>query len=130
MRIRRVSQGRLIGHRRQSVPVLVSDALLLARLDVALDLRNVALAEHLRVFDQLVADLGCPAAEDERILVLAQLRLQRAYLQVHLALVPCLVHLLRQELLDRNDASRLSTATQPERPCGGAVWRDRGRRDR
>ena len=97
---------------------------------MALDLRNVALAEHLRVFDQLVADLGCPAAEDKSILMLAKLGLQRAYLQVHLALVPCLVHLLCQELLHCDEAGWLSTSAQPESPCRGAVWRDRGRRDR
>lgn len=52
----------------------------LSGLNVTLDLQHVALAEHLGTLNQLVADLSRPSSVNQRVLVLAKLRLQRANL--------------------------------------------------
>ena len=79
----------------------------LPRLDVSLDLQHVALAEHLRTFYQLVADLSGAPTVDQSVLVLTKLGLERTNLQVHLTLIPRLVHLLSEQLLHSYCSSRV-----------------------
>ena len=78
-----------------------------ARLNVSLDLLDVSFAEQLSILNQLETNLGGPPAEDQRVLVLALLRLKSANLQVHFALVARLVHLFSQDLLYRDQAARV-----------------------
>jgi len=89
---------------RQSVGVVAGN-FGLPRLYVPLNLQHVALAKHLRTFDQFVANLCCSAAIDQCVLVLSKLGLESADLQIHFALISRLVHFLCQQLLDRDGAS-------------------------
>lgn len=57
-----------------------------------LDLLDEAFAEHLGVLDQIEAHPSRLVSEDQRVLMLAKLRQQRADLQVHLALIASLMH--------------------------------------
>lgn len=72
-----------------------------------LDLLNVPFAEKLSVFNQLVTDCCGFATIDKRILMLPELRLYRANLQIHLALVPRFVHLFGKDLLHSESAARV-----------------------
>lgn len=96
----------------------------LPRLDVPLDLEDVAFAEHLRAFYQLVADLGRPATVYQSVLVLTKLRLKRTDLQVHLALIPRLMHLLCKQLLNCDRARWIIIEAEDGRLLG---WQGCGR---
>ena len=63
----------------------------------SLDLLHISLAQHLRVLDQLVTYLCTFPAVVQSVLVLAKLGFESTDLEVHLALVSRLVHLLCQQ---------------------------------
>lgn len=66
-----------------------------------LNLLNIAFAKQLSILDKFVTNLSSLAPVNEGILVLSELGLDGADLQIHLALVARLVHLLCQDLLHR-----------------------------
>ena len=77
---------------------------------MSLNLLDVALAEHLGVLYQFVADLSGSPPVDQRVLMPAQLRLQSTDLKIHFTLVSGLVHLLSQQLLNADAAMHTGAA--------------------
>ena len=104
--IRGLASRVLVWHCRQCVAILVTSCFGLACLDVSLDLLNISLAKHLRILDELETDLSSASPINESILVLSELWLQCTNLQIHLALVPRLVHLFCQQLLNSDATSQ------------------------
>lgn len=74
----------------------------------SLNLLDKALAQHLRVFNQVEAHRRRFVAKYERVLVLTQLGKQGADLKVHFALIARFVHFGGQNLLDRENSGQLS----------------------